>query len=162
MATNRIAVATAMISLTAAAPPAADHALAVGTVIASSQESPVGGWRPLYRSTWAQRVQGDNVITETQECCIAVYQKGLALLVLRAEPVTRNARGEALTERIVRSKWLTRRADEIVTDCQILSISPQLSLYDNKTGAIRSVAIDNGEFVILAWHDPGSFCSFGD
>ena len=162
MPKKRFSLAIAMLALTAAAPPAPDHALAVGTVISSLPEAPVGGWQPLYRSNWAKRVQGDNVVTETQECCIAVYQKGLALLVLRTEPVTRNARGEPLTERIVRSKWITRRKDEIVTDCQILSISPQLSLYDNKTGAIRSVAIDNGEFVLLDWREPGGYCAFGD
>ena len=68
--------------------------------------------------------------------------------MLRTEPVTRDARGEPLTERIVRSKWITRRQSEIVTDCLLLYLSPQLSLFDNKTEAIRSVVMENGEFVI--------------
>ena len=86
----------------------------------------------------------------------------MALLVLRTEPVTRGAKGEPLTERIAASKWITRRRDESVTDCQNLSISPLLSLYDGKTDAIRSVAFDNGEFVIIQWRDPGGYCAFGD
>lgn len=160
---KRLTGPLAALLLTGAAPAQApDRALAVGTVISSSVEAPVGSWRPLYRSTWAKRVQHGNSVTETQECCIAVYEKGMALLVLRTEPVTRNSAGEPLTERIVRSKWVTRRASETVTDCQIVSISPQLSLYDNKTGAIRSVVIDNGEFIIIQWRDPASYCAFGD
>lgn len=160
---KRLTGLLAALLLTGAAPAQApDSALAVGTVIASSVEAPIGGWRPLYRTDWAKRSHHDRSVTETQECCIAVYEKGMALLVLRTEPVTRGAKGEPLTERIAASKWITRRRDESVTDCQILSISPLLSLYDSKTDAIRSVAFDNGEFVIIQWRDPGGYCAFGD
>jgi hypothetical protein len=86
----------------------------------------------------------------------------VGLLVLRTEPVARDARGKPLTERIVRSKWITRRQSESITDCQLLYLSPQLSLFDNNTEAIRSVVMDNGEFVIVSWRDPGSYCTFGD
>jgi len=146
-----------------AARPAPDSALAVGTVIPAAHDSVVGGWRQLYRTHWSRRVLQANSVAETQECCIAVFEKGMALMVLRTEPVTRNARGEPLTERVVRSKWITRRRDETITDCQILYLSPALSLYDEKTEMIRSVAIDDGEFALITWRDPGSgSCAFGD
>jgi hypothetical protein len=160
-------VSLAALLLIAAAPvpkpvQAPDNALAVGTVIPTAHETVVGGWRQLYRGTYAKRIRQDRSVTESEECCFAVYEKGVGLLVLRTEPVARDARGEPLTERIVRSKWITRRQSESITDCQLLYLSPQLSLFDNNTEAIRSVVMDNGEFVIVSWRDPGSYCTFGD
>lgn len=147
-----------------AAQPAAapDRALAVGTVISSADDIVIGGWRKLYRGTYAKRIQQPQSIAEAQECCFATFEKGNALVVVRTVPVTRNRADEPLTERIVDSKWITRKPSESVTDCQILYISPQLSLYDNKTEAIRSVAMDNEVFFIIQWRDPGSYCTFGD
>ena len=88
--------------------------------------------------------------------------KGNAVLVLRTEAASRDASGNPLTERMVRSKWITPKPSETITDCQLLWISPQLSLYDNKSEAIRSVVIENGEFAVVSWRDPGSSCSHGD
>ena len=142
--------------------PAPDRALAEGTIISSADDGVISGWRKLYGGTYARRVQQDLAVAESQQCCFAVFEKGHAVMVVRSEAVTRDAAGKPLTERIVRAKWITRRTAETVTDCQILWISPQLSLYDSKTAAIRSVVIENGEFVIVSWRDPGSYCSFGD
>lgn len=146
----------------AAGAQAPDRALAPGTVISSADDIVVGGWRKLYQGTYPVRAVRDRTVTESAQCCFATFEKGMALMVVRTEVVSRNARGEPLSERIVSGKWITRRRGESVTDCQILWISPQLSLYDNKTGAIRSVVLENGQFVVIQWRDPGSYCSFGD
>ena len=141
---------------------AEERALAVGTVVASNDVTFIGGWRRVYGSTYAKRRFIESAVEEVQECCFAVFDKGNAVLVLRTEAVSRDAGGKPLTERIVRAKWITRKPGETITDCQLLWISPQLSLYDNKSAAIRSVVIENGEFVIVSWRDPGSYCSHGD
>lgn len=143
------------------ATPAPDRALAEGTVISSNAEV-IGGWRKLYGFDYTKRNQLDGKVEEVQQCCFAVFEKGNALLVLRTESASRDAAGKPLTERIVRSKWVTRRPGEAVTHCEILWISPQLSLFDNKTENIRSVVIENGEFVLISWRDPGGNCAFGD
>ena len=139
-----------------------ERALAVGTVISSNDDTIIGGWRRVYGSTYAKRRQAGEAVEEAQECCFAVFDKGHAVLVLRTEAVSRDAGRTMLTERIVRAKWITRKPSETITDCQLLWISPQLSLYDNKSEAIRSVVIETGEFVIVSWRDPGSYCSHGD
>ena len=142
-------------------PPAPDRALAEGTEISSSADH-IGGWRRVYGSTFAKRRQTGQSVEEIQECCFAVYLKGNAVLVLRTEGASRDAAGIVLTERIVRSKWITLKPSETITDCELLWISPQLSLFDHKSEAIRSVVIENGEFAIVSWRDPGSYCSHGD
>ena len=144
------------------AKPAPDRTLAEGTVISSRDDAVIGGWRRIYGATYAKRIRRDQSVEEVEECCFAVFDKGNATLVLRTEAVSRDSSGRVLSERIVRSKWITRKPSETITDCQILWISPQLSLYDNKTEAIRSVVIANGEFVVISWRDPGSSCSHGD
>jgi hypothetical protein len=145
----------------ARAQPAPDRALAVGTVIDSNAET-ISGWRKLYGFDYTKRNQLEGKVEETEECCYAVFEKGMALLVVRTEAASRGTGSKPLTERIVRSKWITRRPDETVTDCQILWIAPQLSLFDNKTEAIRSVVIENGELVLISWRDPGTYCAHGD
>lgn len=150
-------------SAPAAKPPAPDAALAPGTIIPSANDVVLGGWRLVYRGHYTKRDQrSPQALTESMECCFATFEKGNAVLVARTEVVSRNAQGEPATERIRATKWITRKRDESITDCQLLWISPQLSLYDNKTEAIRSVVIENGEFVVIQWRDPGSYCSFGD
>jgi hypothetical protein len=144
------------------APAAPDSALAVGTVISSREGTVIGGWHRIYGATYVKRTHFTGVTSETSECCFAVFEKGQALLVLKTETAGLDAGGKPVTERIIGSKWITRKPSEIITDCQILWISPQLSLYDNKTEVIRSVVIENGEFVIFSWRDSGSSCSFGD
>ena len=156
-----LAALTLASALAAKPAPAPDRALAEGAMISSSAET-VGGWRRVYGSTYPKRRQTDLAVDETQECCFAVFDKGNAVIVVRTEAASRDAAGKPLTERIVRSKWITRKPSETITDCQLLWIAPQLSLYDSKSEAIRSVVIENGEFVIISWRDTGSSCSFGD
>ena len=156
-----LAALTLASALAAKPAPTPDRALAESVVISSNAET-VGGWRKVYGSTYTKRRQTDLAVEETQECCFAVFDKGNAVMVVRTEAASRDAAGKSFTERIVRSKWITRKPSETITDCQLLWIAPQLSLYDDLSGAIRSVVIENGEFVIVSWRDPGSYCSFGD
>ena len=156
------AMAALLLPPALAAKPAPDRALAEGTVISSQDDAVIGGWRRIYGATYAKRIRRDQSVEEVEECCFAVFDKGNATLVLRTEAVSRDSSGRVLSERIVRSKWITRKPSETITDCQILWISPQPSPSDNKPEPIRSLAIANGEFVVISWRDPGSSCSHGD
>ncbi len=142
--------------------PAPDSALAEGQVIPAGDNASVGGWGRVYGSRYIEHSYIEGAGRETEKCCFSIFTRGNALMVLRTEAVTRDANGNPLTERILRNLWVTRRADEQITDCTILWIVPQLSLYDAKTEMIRSVVIQNGEFTLIEWRDPGSACSLGD
>ena len=141
--------------------PTPDSALVEGQVIPSVPEAVIGGWRKLWTGDHVTRTMAGRVTTESLQCCIAVFGKGNALLVLKTEALTRDAKGEPLTERIQRKLWITQRRGEQVADCQILWINPALSLVDIKSNAVRSVVVEDGQLVIFNWQDSGN-CAYGD
>ncbi len=143
--------------------PAPDSALALGTVIASGDNVTVAGWRELWQADYVTRAYSpSSEIIETPHCCIRVFGKGNALLVLKTDPVSRDASGKPLTERIERRLWVTKRPGEIFADCAIFWINTQLSLVDEKTDAVRSVVFADGELQLFTWRGTGSHCAFGD
>ena len=84
------------------------------------------------------------------------------MLVVKTEALTRDAKGEPLTERVQRKLWVTKRPNEVVADCQIFWVTTQLSLVDIKTDAVRSVVVDNGELALFNWRDANGDCAYGD
>jgi len=147
-----------------AAPPAAapDAALAEGQIIPSAAETVVGGWKKQWTADYAVRTTQGRVTTETLQCCVNVFAKGNALLVVKTEALTRDTKGEPLTERVQRKLWVTKRPNEVVADCQIFWVTTQLSLVDIKTDAVRSVVIEDGEPVLFNWNDSKGDCAYGD
>ena len=148
--------------LAAAPPPTPDAALAEAQIISSDAEAIVGGWKKQWTADYAMRTTQDRVTTETPRCCVNVFAKGNALLVVKTEAVTRDAKGEPLTERVQRKLWVTRRPGEQIADCQIFWVATQLSLVDVKSSAVRSVVVDNGELVLFNWRDASGVCAYGD
>jgi hypothetical protein len=143
--------------------PAPDSALALGTVIASGDNVSVSGWRELWQADYVTRAYtpGSDVI-ESSHCCIRVFGKGNAMLVLKTDPVSRGPDGKPLTERVQRRLWVTKRPGEIFADCEIFWITTQLSLVDEKTDTVRSVVFADGELQLFSWRGSGSHCAFGD
>lgn len=143
--------------------PAPDNALALGTVVPSGDNVTVSGWRELWQADYVTRAYtpGSDVV-ESPHCCIRVFGKGNALLVLKTDPVSRGPDGKPLTERVARRLWVTKRPTEIFADCEIFWINTQLSLVDDKTDAVRSVVFADGELQLFTWRGSGSHCAFGD
>ena len=117
-------LAPALAAKVPAAPQASDTALAVGTIVASGDNVIVGGWRELWSTDYATRTYspGRNVV-ETPQCCVRVFGKGNALLVVKTDPVSRDAKGSPLTERVARKLWVTKRPGEVIADCEIFWLS---------------------------------------
>ena len=160
-----IAVWTLTPALSAKLPTAApvpDNAIVGGQIFSSASDLTIGGWRKLWTADYVIRASSGRVTTETSQCCVNVFGKGNALLVVKSEVASRDASGNPLTERVQRKLWVTKRANEIIADCQIFWISTQLSLVDDKTDAVRSVVVDNGELTLFNWRGSGSHCAFGD
>lgn len=141
---------------------APDNALVEGQIIDSADNVTIGGWRKLWKADYAVRTHAGRVTTEAEQCCVSVFGKGNALLVIKSEAASRDAKGDPLTERIQRKLWVTKRPGEVIADCQIFWINTQLSLVDDKTDAVRSVVVEDGELVLLNWRGSGSHCAFGD
>ena len=68
----------------AAAPrPAADGAFAIGAVIPSKDDVTIDGWRRAWGTVFVRRVQNGDTATETTHCCVSVFTRGKAYLVLK-------------------------------------------------------------------------------
>ena len=134
------------------------RAPAAGDVVDTGTGQSVGGWRSLGGGLYPRRVDRNQVTTETLGCCFQVFQRGRTFLVARTVAVTRDAQGGVVSARIAAVTTLTAGPDEEHTSCSLLWITPELSLRDRRTGMVRSVVIQDGRFVTLAWRDPGSFC----
>ena len=137
--------------------------LNVGQVIDSGNGQIINGWEHVDSGMIPRRVTADYVTKETLDCCFVVFQKRQTTLVARTTPLTKNATGGILTERIEETVKLNAKPGEIgAGDCSILWISPAWTVIDQRTKRARSAIVTTDGIKILTWVDDGSNCLLGE
>lgn len=135
--------------------------IAVGQVIGNEVNQVINGWTSLGGGHYARRTTANFVTTEVSVCCYSIFEKGDEYLLARSEPIARNPRGGVLAERIEAIYRIKRKPTEEITMCNILWLDLALSLYDNRSGMVRSIVVTEEGFEPVTWKGSGEACELG-
>lgn len=148
---------------TQAAAQASSTEIVVGQVLGNEVGQTINGWSHLAGGMFTKRITVNFVTTETSGCCSAIFEKADQILILRTEPLARNATGGVLAERVTERLVVKKKSGEIsVGDCNVLWILPSWTLLNQRTGAARSFFVTNDGIRQLSWVDDQGNCDLGD